>query len=216
MNTLTWTNLLAWSAPILSAAAISYIFGKLFVRFGETHSNRVKLSQVFVLIAMTTTAIIMVIKSSIALSLGLVGALSIVRFRVAIKEPEELAYLFLMIAMGIGLGANEFGLTLVFAIIVGLVLILKNFRKKNSSPLKQSFNIDISSKKLKETGPEILQPAFDKWCSQVSLRRFDESSEKVDVLYFVKFRDKESFSKWRLDVLKIDKDSKITFLDLEW
>ena len=50
--------------------------------------------------------IIFVVKSSLALSLGLVGALSIVRFRSAIKEPEELTFLFLNIALGIGFGAN--------------------------------------------------------------------------------------------------------------
>ena len=53
---------------------------------------------------MTTMLIITVVKSSLALSLGLVGALSIVRFRAAIKEPEELAYLFLTIAIGLALG----------------------------------------------------------------------------------------------------------------
>ena len=55
---------------------------------------------------MTTYIVIMVVKNSLALSLGLVGALSIVRFRAAIKEPEELVYLFLIIAAGLGCGAN--------------------------------------------------------------------------------------------------------------
>ena len=50
---------------------------------------------------------ITIVKSSLALSLGLVGALSIVRFRTAIKEPEELSYAFLSIAIGLGLGADQ-------------------------------------------------------------------------------------------------------------
>ena len=49
----------------------------------------------------------MIVKNSIALSLGLVGALSIVRFRAAIKEPEELTYLFLVIATGLGTGSGQ-------------------------------------------------------------------------------------------------------------
>ena len=56
---------------------------------------------------MIVTLIITVVKSSLALSLGLVGALSIVRFRTAIKNPEELIFLFLCIAIGVGLGANQ-------------------------------------------------------------------------------------------------------------
>ena len=63
-----------------------------FERFGSTLSNRDEFAQVFPFILLTTTLIITVVKSSLALSLGLVGALSIVRFRTPIKEPEELAY----------------------------------------------------------------------------------------------------------------------------
>ena len=62
-------------------------------------SNREEFAQVFPFILLTTVLIISVVKSSLALSLGLVGALSIVRFRTPIKEPEELAYLFVAIAM---------------------------------------------------------------------------------------------------------------------
>ena len=64
-------------------------------------------SKNFVVLGVTTTIVIMIVKSSLALSLGLVGALSIVRFRAAIKEPEELVYLFLIIAIGLGCGANQ-------------------------------------------------------------------------------------------------------------
>jgi len=78
-----------------------------FRRFSSTLSNRDEFSQVFPFILLTTVLIISVVKSSLALSLGLVGALSIVRFRTPIKEPEELAYLFICIAMGLGLGADQ-------------------------------------------------------------------------------------------------------------
>ena len=64
-------------------------------------------SKNFVVLGVATCIVIMIVKSSLALSLGLVGALSIVRFRAAIKEPEELVYLFLIIAVGLGTGANQ-------------------------------------------------------------------------------------------------------------
>ena len=63
----------------------------------------------------------MVVKSSLALSLGLVGALSIVRFRTPIKEPEELVYLFLAIALGLGYAAGH---TLMTTVIMALILII--------------------------------------------------------------------------------------------
>ena len=71
---------------------------------------------------MTTMFIITIIKSSLVLSLGLIGALSIIRFRTAIKEPEELTYLFLAIAIGLGLGANQRTIILIAFLLTHLII----------------------------------------------------------------------------------------------
>jgi hypothetical protein len=90
-----------------------------YQRFAPVLSNKRKFSRVFVFISATTLLVIAVVQSSLALSLGLVGALSIIRFRTPIKEPEELAYLFLAIGLGLGLGANQRLITVfVFAVIL--------------------------------------------------------------------------------------------------
>ena len=86
----------------------------------------------FPFVLLTTVLVISIVKSSLALSLGLVGALSIVRFRTPIKEPEELAYLFLCIAAGLGLGANQTLPTIIAIILILTVMffvkeILKKF-----------------------------------------------------------------------------------------
>ena len=95
-------------------------------------SNRKLFSKTFLLIAMTTMLIITIVKSSLALSLGLVGALSIIRFRAAIKEPEELSYLFLAIAIGLGFGANQSVITLVgFIVITTIIIVNKLFISKS-------------------------------------------------------------------------------------
>ena len=69
-----------------------------------------------------TFLVILIVKSSLALSLGLVGALSIVRFRTPIKEPEELIYLFLAIALGLGYGASPIIPTTSIAIIIFFII----------------------------------------------------------------------------------------------
>ena len=74
----------------------------------------------------------MIVKSSLALSLGLVGALSIVRFRAAIKEPEELVYLFLIIAIGLGCGANQLVITVIGILISLFIIVLYSGYLKNS------------------------------------------------------------------------------------
>ena len=97
-----------------------------FQRFGATLSNRSEFAHVRPFILLITILIISVVKSSLALSLGLVGALSIVRFRTPIKEPEELAYLFMAIAIGLGLGANQTMITVIVSpLILGFMALLK-------------------------------------------------------------------------------------------
>ena len=86
---------------------LSFSLRQFYVKYGHALSNRRIFSNNFPLIAATTFLVITVVKSSLALSLGMVGALSIVRFRAPIKEPEELAYLFLTIAIGLGIGADQ-------------------------------------------------------------------------------------------------------------
>ena len=121
------TSLLGTAAPLsLSALFIGLCAGLVlalilrwhFQRFGSTLSNRAEFAQVFPFIVMTTILIITIVKSSLALSLGLVGALSIVRFRTPIKEPEELAYLFMAIAIGLGLGADQIVPTIMAVVVI--------------------------------------------------------------------------------------------------
>ena len=86
----------------------------------------------------------MIVISSLALSLGLVGALSIVRFRAAIKEPEELVYLFFIIAIGLGCGANQLIITTVgilFALI--FIVIYSGYMKNSNKNIEQTINMGV-------------------------------------------------------------------------
>ena len=100
-------SLLEFVINILITAILAELLAYVYNKFSKSFSDRKLISSNFVYVAMTTMLIFTVVKSSLALSLGLVGALSIVRFRTAIKDPEELSYLFLSIAIGLGLGANQ-------------------------------------------------------------------------------------------------------------
>ncbi len=79
----------------------------LYHRCSSSVSDKEAVASSFPLLTLVTIAVIAVVKSSLALSLGLVGALSIVRFRAAIKDPEELVYLFMCIGVGLALGAGS-------------------------------------------------------------------------------------------------------------
>ncbi|MCA9216582.1 MAG: DUF4956 domain-containing protein [Planctomycetales bacterium] len=105
---------------LVLAGMMALVVRVLFRRFSVSASGTDSISRVFPLLAIITTAIIAVVKSSLALSLGLVGALSIVRFRSAIKEPEELIYLFLCIAIGLALGAEQVALAICVVTVCGV------------------------------------------------------------------------------------------------
>jgi len=96
----------------------------------------------FLLLIPTMVLIITVIKTSIALSLGLVGALSIIRFRTPIKEPEELAYIFIAIAIGLGLGANQVLATVVGFSVVAIVMLPAMFKRSAAARSNNTY-IDI-------------------------------------------------------------------------
>ena len=102
--------------------ALAIYVRELYKRFGSTISNRESFANVFPMLTLITVVIIYVVKSSLTLSLGLVGALSIVRFRTAIKSAEELAYLFLCIGIGLALGADHRVLSVTAVAVISLFL----------------------------------------------------------------------------------------------
>lgn len=87
-----------------------------------------------VALTMITTVVILAVTSNVVLSLGMVGALSIVRFRTAIKEPLDIAFLFWSIAVGIVLAAGMIPLAVVGSVVIGVVLLVFVNRKSHCNP----------------------------------------------------------------------------------
>ena len=85
-------------------------------------------------LTMITTLVILAVTSNVVLSLGMVGALSIVRFRTAIKEPLDIAFLFWSIAVGIVLAAGFIPLAVFGSVAIGLILLVMANRKTHTDP----------------------------------------------------------------------------------
>ena len=138
---------------ILVSALLAFIVKLTYIRISRTLNDREYFSDIFVPLAIITTLVITVIKFSLALSLGLVGALSIVRFRAAIKEPEELVYLFFIIGIGLANGANQFLVSIICTFFIILILFIKKYYddKKNDQNLSDSsvnvMQIEITNSK---------------------------------------------------------------------
>jgi hypothetical protein len=125
---------------VLVNLALVLLLGQIlawhYVRYSRVLSNKRKFARMFVFIGATTMLVISVVQTSLALSLGLVGALSIIRFRTPIKEPEELAYLFLSVGLGVGMGAGEHVITTLIVCVTLLYLALTATRGKSAIPAR--------------------------------------------------------------------------------
>ncbi|MBE7000008.1 MAG: DUF4956 domain-containing protein [Ruminococcaceae bacterium] len=120
------------------ALVLAFLLGLfIFIVYKKTFSG-VMYSSTFgvTLIALTmiTTLVILAVTSNVVLSLGMVGALSIVRFRTAIKEPLDIAFLFWSIAVGIVLAAGMIPLAVIGSIIIGVILLVFVNRKSYVAP----------------------------------------------------------------------------------
>ncbi len=195
---------------LIVSALLAYLLGRIYVACGTSLSNRKSFAGNFILLAMTITLIITVVKSSLALSLGLVGALSIVRFRTAIKEPEELAYLFLTIAIGLGLGAGQLLLTIcAFGIIAIVIITLHYFKKPYIGSQMQLVVVSRDSNKIECS--DIIEILSDK-CPNISLKRFDETEQVAEALFEVEFDDHKQLFEAKKALLKLNNKIEISFL----
>ncbi len=196
---------------ILITMILSYIIGIIYSKYGNSLSNRKKLMQTFVLISVTVMLVISIVKSSLALSLGLVGALSIVRFRTAIKEPEELVYFFIAIAIGLGMGANQRLVTLSGAAIIILYIVIQNINSAKYA-VQQNLIVTISNLSDKGLDENKILELLNKSCSKIDLRRIDDANDSTELSLNVEFNDFESIIRAKND-LKALGDIQFSFIE---
>ena len=209
-------------APSLSALLINLAIGvglALVLRwhfrtFGSTLSNRDEFAQVFPFILLTTVLVITVVKSSLALSLGLVGALSIVRFRTPVKEPEELAYLFLAIAMGLGLGAGQTAITVVAGLAILGVMALFGVIRRDQRSKNLFLALDW---KQEEPGSEDLvhqlTSIINRHAASTDLRRFDVRDGSVEATLFLDLGSSEKLTELTADLQRSFPQIGLSFID---
>jgi uncharacterized membrane protein YhiD involved in acid resistance len=194
---------------LLLTICLSYIVSKVYVRHGNTLSDRRSFAKNFILLASVTMLVISIVKSSLALSLGLVGALSIVRFRAAIKEPQELSYLFLTIAIGLGFGANQRIITIVSIFIILVVIVVSNkYQEDNRIAQETLLSLNTKIKDLNKITQIVSSEA-----RFVVLKRYEEKDEMLDVLFLVNIEGIENLQRIKEKFFTEDADASVALLD---
>ncbi len=200
----------AFILNIILSVFLGFLLSLLYLRYGNSLSNRRHFGKNFLLISTTTMLIIAVIKSSLALSLGLVGAMSIIRFRTAIKEPEELTYLYISVAIGLGLGADRPIITILSFLIISIIIIsIKKFSKKDKTSQNMYFTIryKINNKITTDDIFAVLKKNFN----NVSLRRLYETKKIIEVSFIVATCSFAMIDKAKKELQQMNNTLKITF-----
>ena len=170
------------------------------------------LGLVLPVICLTTLLVITVVKSSLALSLGLVGALSIVRFRTPIKEPEELAYIFLAIAIGLALGADQQKVATVSTLIVLVVIsLIDQFKlKHHTSDSNLMLNIDVD--KSNTTTQSVLDLVHS-LSPEANIRRIDVNENRLSITALLKVQNTHTIDQFSQNFQENFPNGNFSFID---
>ena len=195
---------------ILLSLILAYLVKFTYIKVSTSLNDKEHFSETFVPLAIITTLVITVIKFSLALSLGLVGALSIVRFRAAIKEPEELVYLFFIIGIGLANGANQF---LVSVLATAITISILYFRKIYNDKIKLK-NITASSTNILQVqikkGSNNIEEIINQFKNKVEYIKLKSLSSDEDLIQYNFWFDidKKEFSSFIKKIEEISSKNK--------
>ena len=184
---------------LIFCTVTSFILMYVYKNKSNSLSSKVQISPIIPLLSLITFLVILIVKSSLALSLGLAGALSVIRFRTPIKEPEDLAFIFLAIGIGIGYGAGQiYATTIIFLAIISIIwFILSN----NSFSVKNDFNFIVeTSDENKEKYFEELLEVLKNSTVEASFVKFEQGTNAVIIYYRLVFDDVDNIQKLINDV----------------
>jgi len=205
----TEESILSISFNLILCMVLVSIVGWFYKKYSRSMGGKTHVGAILPLIGLTVFMVITVVKSSLALSLGLVGALSIVRFRTPIKEPEELGYLFLTIAIGLGLGAGFEMITIFVTTAILLYLYFVN-------PIKNSSKVDGEYTLILEVLNEKLQGASELIESRViafKLIRIETVDNKSNAYYNVSVADSFNLHQLIVDLKNFDSTADLNLIE---
>lgn len=178
------------------------LVGWFYKKYSRSLGGKTHVGAILPLIGLTVFMVITVVKSSLALSLGLVGALSIVRFRTPIKEPEELGYLFLTIAVGLGFGAGfSFVTTIITIAILAYLYFVGTSRGSSKVDGEYTLLVKLSQNKYNEVTNIIGQKV-----TAYKIIRTENVDEKISVYFNISVSEDFNFQELIGDLKDSDED----------
>jgi len=196
---------------VIVTAILVALLRLFYIHFGNAISNRRRFANNFLPLALGTLLIIMIVKSSIALSLGLVGALSIVRYRAAIKDPEELTYLFIAIGLGLAGGANQPILAIVaFAVILGILYLSKLLGRQQVFRQENRLFVNIQTD---QEDVEAIASILAQHLPYVELKRMDTLEQGMDLSFVCRAKELGDIARLKTAMQELSPATRLSVID---
>jgi len=209
-NSIPQTDYIVTIFNFILCVVMSFILRSFYIRRSFSLTGKKHIGSIIPILATVVFLVIMVVKSSLALSLGLVGALSIVRFRTPIKEPEELVYLFLAIALGLGYAAGQ---TMLTSLIFVSILIMSFFWLSNTHIGNTSeYNLVIQWNN-KQVGFERIKDLLSSSFDSIKLIRLEQSSNSNTAVLLISPMKSTQIDNITKDLIGLDKDLTLSFYE---
>lgn len=189
---------------------MSFLLRRFYIARSYSLTGKNHIGSIIPILSTIVFLVILIVKSSLALSLGLVGALSIVRFRTPVKEPEELVYLFFAIAIGLGYAAGQ---ALITTVLVSLIMVIIYFWLSNrdiSSTLEYNMIITWTKKDLKFN--DIINSTSD-FVNSVKLIRLDHHSSNHKAVLLVSPKENYAPDDLIVNLKDLDDSLKVSFYE---
>lgn len=190
----------------------------MYKKYSTSYSSRDDYGNTILIVIISVSALIAVVKSSLALSLGLVGALSVVRFRTAVKEPVNLGFLLFTICVGIALGASQFlfgFITLLIGSIAIIFVYLKTGVKSQNDHQKESSIDSISLTLPIDINLKEIFKCLAEDCDFFNIQTFEQVSDTktCNLTFKVKFKNLDSLDDFRNKIKQKYKEANLIFFN---
>ena len=206
------------SKILLIAFAAGLFIRFIYKKFSTSYSSKDDYGNTILIITISVAALIAVVKSSLALSLGLVGALSVVRFRTAVKEPINLGFLLFAICVGITIGASQvlFALITIFIGSISIILIYFKTGVKNEYSNQKESSVDTVSITLSDDSDlDVLINLIKEESKFFEIQTLEDCSKNKTIILIIKikFNNIKSLNNLRIKIKSKFKESKILFFN---
>lgn len=203
-------NLFPTLFGFIMCVIMSFIVRDFYTRRSFSLTGKMHIGSIIPILSSVVFLVIVVVKSSLALSLGLVGALSIVRFRTPIKEPEELVYLFLAISIGLGYAAGHIFITTIITLsILAIIYIWLSNRQISKT---SEYNLVINWRKKTVSFENILKE-ITPVSQNLKLVRMDSGPSDNTAVMLIIPEENSSIDSIMNSLRKVDSEISITFFE---